>query len=297
MKTQRNIWIAFILNLSFSVFEFIGGLITGSVAIASDAVHDLSDAAGIGISYYMEKKSKEKPDAKHTYGYARYSVLGGMITTMILLVGSVGMIVKAVENILEPSKIDYDGMILFAVLGVTVNFLAARLTLGGDSLNQRAVNLHMIEDVLGWAVVLLGAIVMRFTDFSLLDPLMSIGVSMFILVNVVKNLREVLDLFLEKTPHGMDLSEIKDNVCEIAGVKDVHHVHVWSMDGQNHYATMHVVTDQDPQKIKAEIRHELEHHGIMHATLELERTTEHCHNKDCDVHTENNHCHHHHHHH
>ena len=297
MKTQRNIWIAFILNLSFSVFEFIGGLITGSVAIASDAVHDLGDAASIGISYFMEKKSKAKPDEDYTYGYVRYSVLGGLITTVILLLGAVAVIVKAVENIMNPSAINYDGMIVFAVIGVVVNFIAARVTHEGDSVNQKAVNLHMIEDVLGWSVVLIGAIVMRFTDFALLDPLMSIGVSAFILVNVLENVKEIAALFLEKTPHGVNVSEIRHHVCEISGVEDVHHIHIWSLDGQNHYATMHVVTDQDPQMIKAEIRHELEHHGIMHATLELERTTEHCHNKDCDVHTEDNHCHHHHHHH
>ena len=299
MKTERNILIAFILNLSFSIFEFIGGVITGSVAIVSDAVHDLGDATSIGISFFLEKKSKKQPDEKYTYGYGRYSVLGGFITTLILLVGSVLVIYNAVHRIIAPTEINYNGMIVFAIVGVCVNFCAALFTRESGSLNQRAVNLHMLEDVLGWAVVLVGAIVMKFTDFALLDPLMSMGVAIFILVNALKNLKEVVDLFLEKTPHDMDVEEIKEHISEIEGVQDVHHVHIWSMDGQNHYATMHIVTDRDGHEVKDEIREELREHGIGHVTIEIEGSLEHCHEKHCHVEVaeHSGHGHHHHHHH
>ena len=156
MKTQKNILIAFILNLGFSIFEFFGGVVTGSVAIISDAVHDLGDAASIGISYFLEKKSRKQPDDRYTYGYVRYSVIGSVITTLILLFGSVMVVYNAVNKIIEPTQINYDGMIVFAVVGVCVNLVAAFFTREGDSLNQRAVNLHMLEDVLGWVVVLVG---------------------------------------------------------------------------------------------------------------------------------------------
>lgn len=301
MKTEKNILIAFLLNLAFSVFEFIGGVFTGSVAIVSDAIHDIGDAASIGVSYFLEKKSKKQPDEIYTYGYTRYSVIGGVITTMILLFGSVAVVYNAVGRIIEPTQINYNGMILFAVVGVLVNSGAAFFTREGDSLNQKAVNLHMLEDVLGWVVVLVGAIVMRFTDFALIDPIMSIGVAVFIFVNAIKNLKEVLDLFLEKTPRGIEVSEIKAHVAAIDGVLGVHHVHVWSMDGQNNYATMHVVTNGDPHEIKEKIREELSEHGIGHATLELEGENEHCHERECCVefkqHTGHHHHHHHHHHH
>ena len=221
MKTEKNILIAFILNLAFSVFEFIGGLWTGSVAIISDAIHDIGDAASIGISFFLEKKSKKQPDETHTYGYARYSVIGSVITTLILLFGSVMVIYNAIGRILNPTDIHYDGMIVFAVVGVIVNFGAALVTREGDSLNQKAVNLHMLEDVLGWVVVLVGAVVMRFTDFAIIDPFMSIGVAVFILINTVKNLKEAVDLFLEKTPHDVSIDEIKEHLCEIEGVLDV----------------------------------------------------------------------------
>ena len=296
MKTQRNILIALILNLSFSLFEFVGGIMTGSIAILSDAVHDMGDAASIGISYFLERKSKRQPDETHTYGYARYSVLGGVITTGILLLGSVAVIYHAVGRIITPTPIHYDGMLVFAIVGVCVNWSAAFFTREGNSLNQKAVNLHMLEDVLGWVVVLVGAIVMRFTDFVWIDPILSIGVALFILVNAIRNLNEAIDLFLEKTPHGMDVKTIAAHVAQIDGVLDVHHIHIWSMDGQSNYATMHIVTNADPHRIKAKIREELLEHGIGHATLEMETQGEHCHEKHChvDFHAASGHHHHHH---
>ena len=298
MKTERNIFIAFLLNFAFSVFEFFGGIFTGSVAILSDAVHDVGDAASIGISYFLEKKSKKAPDEKYTYGYARFSVIGSVITTVILLVGSVLVIYHAVLKIITPTPIDYSGMILFAVVGVCVNFLAALFTRHGDSLNQKAVNLHMLEDVLGWVVVLVGAVVMHFTDLAILDPVMSIGVALFIFVNAIGNLKEAVDLFLEKTPHGIDVAEIQAHLCHIDGVLDVHHVHVWSMDGQSNYATMHIVADGDTHAIKERVREELKEHGIGHVTLELEEKDEDCREEHCHVeHTAHGGHHHHHHHH
>ncbi len=301
MKTQRNILIAFILNLAFSVFELFGGLFTGSVAILSDALHDVGDAASIGISYFLEKKSTKRPDEKHTYGYARYSVIGSVITTLILIVGSIAVIWSAIGRIVTPTEINYDGMIVFALVGVLVNLCAAFLTRGKDSLNQKAVNLHMLEDVLGWIVVLIGAIVMRFTDISIIDPAMSIGVAVFVLINALGNMKEALDLFLEKTPHGLDVAELREHLLEIDGVIDVHHIHLWSMDGQTSFATMHVVTASDPCEIKSKVRKELSEHGISHATLEIEGENENCEDKECHVtpsgEAGHNHHHHHHHHH
>lgn len=296
MKTERNILIAFILNFLFSVFEFVGGVITGSVAIISDAVHDVGDAVSIGISYFLEKKSKKQPDQVYTYGYARYSVIGSVITTMILLVGSVAVIYQAALRLFSPRPIHYNGMILFAMVGVCVNFCAAFFTREGNSLNQKAVNLHMLEDVLGWVVVLIGAIVMRFTDFSLIDPIMSVCVAVFILIGSLRNLKEALDLLLEKAPRGVEPQEMRAHIMEIDGVLDVHHIHVWSMDGQRNYATLHVVTNAKPHEIKKKIREELKEHGIGHATLELETAGEHCHEEHCHVEDAPGGHHHHHHH-
>lgn len=301
MKTERNILVAFVLNFLFAIFELFGGIFTGSVAILSDAVHDVGDAASIGVSYFLEKKSKKQPDAHYTYGYARYSVIGGVITTLILLVGSVLVVVGAIERIIEPTAINYGGMIVFALVGVCINLCAAFFTREGGSLNQRAVNLHMLEDVLGWVVVLVGAIVMRFTDFALLDPIMSICVAIFIFVNACRNLKDALNVFLEKAPEGVEIEEIKEHLSEIEGVADVHHMHIWTMDGEHNYATMHIVISGDAHEIKEKVREELREHGIGHATLELEAVGEDCHEEHCHVehsaHAGHHHHHHHHHHH
>ena len=297
MKTEKNILIAFILNLTFSVFEFVGGIFTGSVAIISDAVHDIGDAASIGVSYFLEKKSRKQPDEKYTYGYTRYSVLGSVITTLILLVGSILVVYNAIVRIINPVEINYNGMIIFAIVGVIVNFGAAFITREGKSLNQKAVNLHMLEDVLGWIVVLIGAVVIRFTELTVIDPVMSICVAIFIFINAFRNLKEIVDLFLEKTPHGIDIKEIEHHLREIEGVYDVHHIHIWSIDGQNNYATMHVVTNENAHEIKEKVRKELKEHGIYHATLELEEEGEHCCEKHCHTESSTASAHHHHHHH
>lgn len=283
MKTDKNILIAFILNVSFSIFELIGGVFTRSIAIISDAIHDFGDSISIGVSYFLEKKSKNKPDSKYTYGYARYSVLGALITNMVLVAGSSLVIYNAVMRIINPVSINYNGMIFFAIIGTIINFIAAYFTREGDSLNQKAVNLHMLEDVLGWIVVLIGAIIMKFTDISLIDPIMSICVALYIVSHAAKNFESILSLFLEKMPNNIDIEEIKEHLLKIEDIIDVHHIHIWSMDGYTNYATMHIVTNTKDTKIKDKIRKELKHHSIEHVTLELEKENETCSSITCNM--------------
>ena len=296
MKTEKNILIAFILNLAFSVFEFLGGIFTGSVAIVSDAVHDIGDAASIGVSWFLEKKSQKQPDEQYTYGYFRFSVLGSLITTTILILSSGAVIAQAASRILSPRAIHYNGTILFAVVGVCVNFGAAFLTRGGGSLNQKAVNLHMLEDVFGWLVVLVGAVVMKWTGWTLIDPIMSIAVAVFILFHAIRNFKQIMGLFLLKTPKGITPDEIRKHLCALEGVLDIHHLHIWSMDTQNHCATLHIVTNAAPHRTKEAVRQTLREHGIVHATLELERSAEQCHEEICRLgDCAHSGCHHHHH--
>lgn len=273
-ESPARILTAFLLNLCFSVFELVGGILTGSVAILSDALHDLGDAAGIGLAYILEKKSRKAPDATHTYGYARYSVLGGLITTLILTLGSCAVMYNAVMRLLHPTPIDYNGMLIFAVVGVAVNLIAALCTRHGESLNQRAVNLHMLEDVLGWAVVLVGAIVMRFTDWTFLDPLMSMGVAIFILVHALGNLKEILQLFLEKTPEDISVEELTEHLTALEGVVCIHRMGIRSLDGTTHCATLHVALKGDTAAVKAAIREELAEHGITEVTIETAESVE-----------------------
>ena len=298
MKTEKNIFVAFLLNLLFSILELIGGIFTNSIAIISDAIHDFGDSISIGISFFLEKKSKKKPDSNYTFGYARYSILGAFITNTILAVGSILVIINSIERIINPVEIKYDGMIIFAIFGVIVNALAAHFTKDGNSLNQKAVNLHMLEDVLGWIVVLVGAILIKFTKINLIDAILSICVAIYILSHVMKSFKSILNLFLEKTPDGIEIEELKEHLEEIENVYEVHHMHVWSMDGINNYATMHVVTElKDIANLKKMIKDELKEHGINHTTIEFEEIGYCCDEVECVIKENKQIGHHHHHHH
>ena len=294
MKTEKNILIAFLLNISFSILELFGGLITGSIAILSDSVHDIGDALSIGLSYILEKKSKQKPDEKYTYGYIRYSVIGSIITSTILLTGSIFVIYEAIKRLINPQELNYNGMIIISIIGVLVNTLAALATKEGDSLNQKSVNLHMLEDVLGWVVVLIGSILIKFTNITYIDAILSIGVALFILRHAARNIKEVLDLFLEKTPKNINIEELKHHLKEIKGVIDVHHIHIRSIDGYNNFITLHAIVKEYNSEIKKQIREELSEHGICHSTIELEQEFEECEQKTCKIEHKEHHHHHYH---
>ena len=293
MKTVKNILIAFILNLFFSLFELFGGIFTGSIAILTDSLHDLGDSLSIGLSYFLEKKSKKKPDYKYTYGYIRFSVMGSIITTLILLIGSIVVIYASIKRIINPVNINYNGMIIIAIFGVIINLIATYYTRKGDSLNQKSVNLHMLEDVLGWIVVLIGSILIKFTNISIIDPILSLLVALFILINACKNMKEIIDLFLEKIPSNININEIKKHLKEIKGVNDIHHIHIRSIDGFNNYATLHVVVNKYSKEIKDKVKKELSEFNINHSTIELELIDEKCNNKYCEI--KENYVHHHHH--
>ena len=296
MTAKRNIFIAFILNLLFSIFELFGGIITGSVAITSDAIHDFGDATSIGTAYFLEKISHKKPNDKYTYGFLRFSVLGALITTLILLISSVIVVYNAIFRIINPIEIDYNGMLIFAIVGLIVNLIATYFTHGGKSINQKAVNLHMLEDVLGWLIVLIGAIIIRFTNLYIIDPILSILLAIFIMVNSIKNLIQIMQIFLIKTPKNININELIKHVKSIDGVIDAHHIHVWTIDGETNLATLHLVVKEYDSTIKEKVKEELNEHGISHTTIEMETEKENCKEKTCDIkqREDHSHCHHHH---
>lgn len=290
MKSEKKILIAFFLNLFFSLFEFFGGIFTNSILIMSDAVHDFGDALSIGISFVLEKISKKEANLKYSYGYARYSILGAFITTIILTVGSIFVIINGINRLISPVIVNYNGMFFIAVIGVLVNFCAMFLTKGGKSLNQKAVNLHMLEDVLGWLLVLLGAILIKFTNINIIDSILSICVALFILYNSFNNLKEILDIFLEKTPKNIKIEEIKKEIVNIKDVIDVHHIHIWTIDGSMNYITMHVVTNLNKfSELKNMIKNKMKEYNINHCTIEIENDKEICNEKKCHYHVDFSH--------
>jgi len=281
---------AFFLNLGFAIIELIGGFFTNSVAILSDAIHDIGDAAAIGLAWIFEDLSKKNSNKKYTYGYGRLSIISALITSVILLSGSIFIIAEAIPRLLDPEGvvISVSGMIWLAILGVFVNSIAVfRLKKSASgSLNQKAVTLHLMEDALGWIAVLIGSIIMYFTGWTILDPIMSLGISAYILFNVFKMLRSIFKVFLQAIPENMDMAEIENKITSVEGVASVHDLHVWTLDNEYHILSLHLVVDvdiniNDIKKLKSDTRSLLSEYGIKHATIEIETQSEDCLHEDC----------------
>jgi cobalt-zinc-cadmium efflux system protein len=271
----KNIRFAFFLNLGFTILEIVGGYLTNSLAILSDAVHDLGDSLSLGLAWYLDRYSHRGRDERYSYGYRRFSLLGAFINTVILLAGSIAILSQAIPRLLDPQKTNAPGMMLIAVVGVVINGLAVLRLRGESNLNARVVALHLLEDVLGWVAVLVVAVVLLFTDLYFLDPLLSVMISIYILFNVAKNLRETLALFLQAVPVGVNIAELEQALGKIEEVCSVHHTHIWSLDGENHVLSTHVVVDDDlPRtsvlRLKESIRQVLASYDFRHITVEIE---------------------------
>jgi cobalt-zinc-cadmium efflux system protein len=277
----KNIALAFYLNLFFCVIELVGGMLTNSVAILSDALHDLGDSVSLGMAWYFQKVSKKKPDGKYTYGYKRFSILSALLNSLILLSGSGIVMYECVIRLFHPVHSNAQGMFLLAVMGVLVNgFAALRLKKGG-SLNERVVSLHLLEDVLGWVAVLIASIVMMFTDVTILDPILSIGISCFILYNVYHNLRKAFRVILQGKPEGVDESDLRESLLGLKPVIDLHDLHIWTMDSEYLVLTVHLIlpdstTENERQALRAAAHELLKSKGIQHATIEMESASENC---------------------
>lgn len=283
----KNLRIAFVINLSFSIVEFVGGVMTNSVAILSDAVHDLGDAVIIGISLWMEKFSKKGRSINYTYGYRRFSTLAAFLTSVVLLVGSALIIFESVPRLFHPQEVHAGGMFGLAIAGIIFNGLAIlRLRNDHNSLNQRAVMLHMMEDVLGWIAVLLGSVIIYYTQWYWIDPLMSLGIAAFILFNAGKNILSVSKIFLQSVPDAVNGEEIATRLTGIDHVTDVHDIHIWSMDGNYNVLTVHLVVDQeavndDLKYIKEQAIQILTEQNIQHPTVQIEFPSGLCQFKKC----------------
>ena len=285
-KSTQNIKLAFLLNLIFSIIELVGGILTNSISIISDSVHDFGDAISIGISFFLEKKSEKEPDEKYTYGYKRYSILGAFITSIILLIGAIFVFYNAIIRLMNPAEVKYDGMIILAVLGLIINGIGSYKTAKSERINEKAVSLHLLEDVLGWAAVLIGSICMKIFNLPIIDPILSILIGIYILMHVVENLKEIANIFLEKAPSDIDINNIKEELKSI-NIKDIHHVHLWTLDGVDKFITAHIVINEksskeDIIKIKKDVRNILVNNNIMHSTLEIEYELEECNSKKCN---------------
>jgi len=277
-----NLKVAFFLNLTFTIIEFIGGVLTNSMAILADAIHDLGDTFAIGSSLFLENYAQKGRSKTFSFGYKRFSPLSALINSIILLVGSIIIVYESVPRLLNPEPVASEGMLYLAILGVLMNGAAVlRLKKGGNSINQRTVMLHLMEDALGWVAVLIGSIVMLFADIPIIDPILSLGIALYILWNAFKNLRKVLHIFLQGTPRNVDLEEVKKDLLKLEHVQDIHDTHVWTMDGSYNILTFHLVIRENKKLSElAELRKQvidmLKNHHIDHTTVQFEVPGEVC---------------------
>tara|TARA_Y100000114_G_C11763738_1_gene331681 strand:- start:23 stop:907 length:885 start_codon:yes stop_codon:yes gene_type:complete len=282
--STKNLKVAFFLNLGFTCIEFIGGLFTGSLAILSDALHDLGDSVSIGLSWYFQNLSEKKRNNTFSYGYKRFSLLGAIINAVVLLVGSVIIISRAVPQVLNPTEVNEKGMLYIAIFGVLVNGVAVLRLRKGSSINERVISLHLLEDVLGWIAILVGSLLIMYFDWYFIDPLLSVLIALFIIYNVFVNIKKSFSIILQATPEEIDLEKVHKRLRTIPEVIEVHDCHVWSMDGEYHVLSAHLVLDKSydlrlQAAIKKRAKYLLHELGIEHSTLEFELKDEHC--KDC----------------
>ena len=284
--SAKNIKAAFFLNLLFTIIEIIGGIYTNSMAILSDALHDLGDSISLGLSWFLEKYSLKKRDQVYTYGYRRFSLLSAFINSMVLIIGSIFILYEAIPRLSQTPEPDAEGMFYLSILGILFNGFAAFKLSHGHSMNERVARLHLLEDILGWVGVLIISIIMQFRSIPILDPLFSIAFTLFILYRVIRNLNKTIRIFLQAKPDEVDLKKLEKDILNIENILSFHDLHLWSMDGEYYVITIHLVIPDDLGndellKLKKEIRSLLRECKIEHATLEVERESEHCELVDC----------------
>ena len=277
----KRIGVAFWLNLGFALLEVAGGLWANSVAVLSDALHDFGDSIALGLTWHFARVSERKGDETFTFGYRRFSLLGALIMSFVLFAGGFVVLFEAIPRLLSPEVSNARGMIYLAIAGILVNGIAALRTHRGHSLSERLVTWHFVEDVLGWLAVLVAGIVMARTGVVLLDPILSILLTLYVLWNVGRRLKDTLVILLQGMPEGVSVADVEAAVRQTEGVCDVHHTHIWTQDGERHVLTMHVVSDETTTlegsgALRRRIRERLEPFGIVHATIEVEHPADAC---------------------
>lgn len=278
---SNNIKVAFFPNFGFTILEIFGGLWINSVAILSDALHDLGDSLSLGLAWYFEKVAKRGRDQQFTFGYKRFSLLGVVINSVILLVGSVIVLSEAIPRIWDPEPVNAVGMMGFAVLGIIANGAAVLRLKGRVSLNEKVVRLHLLEDVLGWVAVLTGGIILYFFDVLVIDPLLSVGITIYVLYNVVRNLCASMKIMFQATPPHINPKDVEEKLVLLPGIKSIHDLHIWTLDGSYNVLTLHAVVapdllGQQAEALKKQVRETMADIDIQHVTAEFEATDEHC---------------------
>ena len=272
MSSKFAVWLAFVLNFSFAIIEFIFGGLFGSSAILADAVHDLGDALAIGISAFLESISNREEDSYYTLGYKRFSLLGAILTAVILITGSSLVILENISKLIEPQLVDHEGMLWLGVIAIAINLTASLIVRKGQTKNESILSLHFLEDTLGWLAVIIVAIILRYTDWYFLDPLLSLLISAFILSKAIPRFWSTLKIFLDAVPEGVDIQQVKSDLEQLEHVASINQLNLWTMDGLEKNAIVHVCLKQGEhmEVCKEAIRTLLKDCGFQNVTIEVD---------------------------
>ena len=272
MKTKHAVWLAFFLNLSYAIVEFIAGGVFGSSAVLADSVHDMGDAIAIGVSAFLETISNREEDSHYTLGYKRFSLLGAMVTAVILMTGSVLVILGNITKLFHPQAVNDEGILWLGIIAISVNVMASLVVRKGKTKNESILSLHFLEDTLGWVAVILMAIVLRFTDWYILDPLLSLVISIFILSKTIPRFWSTLKIFLDAVPEGVDIKQVKSDLEQLDHVASLNQLNLWTMDGLEKNAIVHVCLKEIEQMelCKESIRSKLKDCGFQNITIEID---------------------------
>lgn len=284
----RVFYIGIALNLLFTLIEFVIGLNSDSLALLSDASHNLSDVASLIISLMGMKLAQKAATSAYTYGYKKASILASLINAILLMVVVLGIIKEAFERLSAPPAVPGNVIIITAIIGVFINAISAFLFSKGqkDDINIKGAFLHLMVDALVSVGVVIGGIAINYTGWNIIDPIISFVIATVIIITTFDLLRESLKLTLDGIPKDIDNEEIIALLKDHPAVKDVHHIHIWALSSTQNALTAHIIPKEDislakVQEIKNELKHQLEHHKISHATLEFGSDRVPCRDPEC----------------
>ena len=273
-EAQWKIFLVFIMNLVFSIIEFIAGFMINSTAILSDAVHDLGDAFSTGVALVLERRSNKHADSRFSFGHRRFSLLGALFTGIILIVGAGFVISAAIPRLFNPQVVNETGMLWLAIAALMAHVIVALVIRGGGSRSARMITLHLIDDLMGWAGVLVVSIILHFTDWYILDPLMSLAIAGFILYAALTQTYGTVKILMESVPEEVELEDLAEEILQLEGVHGLTHLHMWSMDGEvNNFAvTLFVSLESNAAQadIKQDVRRIVEPFNVQCSTIEIE---------------------------
>ncbi|MDR7128165.1 cobalt-zinc-cadmium efflux system protein [Algoriphagus sp. 4150] len=291
---SKGLSLAFWLNVLFSIIEVVGGILTNSTAILADAFHDFADAIAIGLAVLLEKLSGKKRTPGFSYGYKRFSLLSAIGMSLFLLIGAVFMCVSAYSSFIDPKIVDGKGMLYLAILGIAVNgfaFLRIKRANGhshhsGHShshdadFNRKAIMLHLLEDVLGWVAVLIGAVVIYFTGWYWVDGVLAIAIAIFIGYNATINLISTMKILMQAVPENVDIKKLSDELLQIPCIENIHDIHIWTLEGNYHIGSLHAVVNAIDKNrevdILPSILQVMDKYKIQHPTVQIETSRSDC---------------------